>query len=97
MQADYEALVTAMNQQIAQAPTQAEKDAIRKHFERNVFPLLYAQVQAIGASGALDPERQCEYGPVKTAAFTRKFNNYAGEIKRSPRIIYIMLPVNRGN
>ena len=54
VQADYETLVTAMNQQIAQAPTQAEKDAIRQHFERNVFPLLYAQVQAIGASGALD-------------------------------------------
>lgn len=54
VQADYEALVTAMNEQIAQAPNQAQKDAIRQHFEQNVFPLLYAQVQAIGASGALD-------------------------------------------
>ena len=43
-----------MNQQIAQAPNQAQKDAIRQHFERNVFPLLYAQVQAIGSSGALN-------------------------------------------
>lgn len=62
VQADYEALVTAMNQQIAQAPTQAEKDAIRKHFERNVFPLLYAQVQAIGASGALDRNANASTG-----------------------------------
>ena len=53
VQADYEALVTAMNQQITQASTQAERDAIREHFERNVFPLLYEQVQAIGATGAL--------------------------------------------
>ena len=62
VQADYEALVTAMNQQIAQAPTQAEKDAIREHFERNVFPLLYAQVQAIGASGALDRNANASTG-----------------------------------
>ena len=62
VQADYEALVTAMNQQIAQAPSQAEKDAIRKHFERNVFPLLYAQVQAIGASGALDRNANASTG-----------------------------------
>ena len=62
VQADYEALVTAMNQQIAQAPTQAEKDAIRAHFERNVFPLLYAQVQAIGASGALDRNANASTG-----------------------------------
>ena len=62
VQADYEALVTAMNQQIAQAPTQAEKDAIRKHFERNVFPLLYTQVQAIGASGALDRNANASTG-----------------------------------
>lgn len=62
VQADYEALVTAMNQQIAQASTQAEKDAIRKHFERNVFPLLYAQVQAIGASGALDRNANASTG-----------------------------------
>ena len=54
VQADYEGLVTAMNQQIAQAPNQSQKDAIRQHFERNVFPLLYEQVQAIGSSGALD-------------------------------------------
>ena len=53
VQADYGALVTAMNQQITQASTQAERDAIREHFERNVFPLLYEQVQAIGATGAL--------------------------------------------
>lgn len=53
VQADYQTLVTAMNQRIAQAPNQAQKDAIRQYFERNVFPLLYAQVQAIGASGAL--------------------------------------------
>ncbi len=53
VQTDYEALVTAMNQQITQASTQAERDAIREHFERNVFPLLYKQVQAIGATGAL--------------------------------------------
>lgn len=62
VQADYEALVTAMNQQIAQAPTQAEKDAIQQHFERNVFPLLYAQVQAIGASGALDRNANASTG-----------------------------------
>ena len=62
VQADYEALVTAMNQQIAQAPTKAEKDAIRKHFERNVFPLLYTQVQAIGASGALDRNANASTG-----------------------------------
>lgn len=53
VQADYQTLVTAMNQRIAQAPNQAQKDAIRQYFERNVFPLLYAKVQAIGASGAL--------------------------------------------
>lgn len=62
VQADYEALVTAMNQQIAQTPTKAEKDAIRKHFERNVFPLLYTQVQAIGASGALDRNANASTG-----------------------------------
>lgn len=62
VQADYEALVTAMNQQIAQAPNQAQKDAIRQHFERNVFPLLYAQVQAIGASGALDRNANASTG-----------------------------------
>lgn len=62
VQADYEALVTTMNQQIAQAPTQAEKDAIRQHFERNVFPLLYAQVQAIGATGALDRNANASTG-----------------------------------
>lgn len=53
VQADYETLVTAMNQQITQASTQAEKDAIREYYESNVFPLLYEQVQAIGATGAL--------------------------------------------
>lgn len=62
VQADYEAMVTAMNQQIAQAPTQAQKDTIRQHFERNVFPLLYAQVQAIGASGALDRNSNASTG-----------------------------------
>ena len=62
VQADYEALVTAMNEQIAQAPNQAQKEAIRQHFEKNVFPLLYAQVQAIGASGALDRNANASTG-----------------------------------
>lgn len=53
VQADYEALVKAMNEQIIRAPNQAQKDAIRQHFEKNVFPLLYEKVKAIGESGAL--------------------------------------------